>query len=151
MSDEKSIGGFFTDWFKALDKGLDRMEEEECSRLFAGCAKRCSEDVVRYMYKGIFDGCGGDLDRFFARIHEIENVDGKVIEPGRVYELIFRKCECPVHTEAGITSSRLCVCSRESMTCVFRALVPGRKFRMEQLSTILDGSDACRYRITFDN
>ena len=150
MSEQKSIGGFFTDWFKALGQGLDSLEVEECSRLFAGCAKRCSEDVVKYLYKGIFDECLGDLDQFFTRLHEIDNVDGIVIEPGKVYELIFRKCECPVHTDAGITSAHLCACSKQSMTCVFQALLPGRPFTIEQLSTIHGGSEICRHRITFD-
>ena len=150
MSEQKSIGGFFTDWFKALDQGLDSLDVRECSCLFAGCAKRCSEDVVKYLYKGIFDECGGDLDQFFARLHEIDNVDGKVIEPGKVYELIFRKCECPVHTDAGIKSAHLCACSKQSMTCVFQALLPDRPFIIEQLSTILGGSEICRHRITFD-
>ena len=77
-------------------------------------------------------------------------MDGKVIESGRVYELIFKKCECPVHTDAKINSSRLCTCSKESMICVFKALVPDREFSLEQVSTILAGADVCRYRITFD-
>ena len=150
MSEEKNENGFFADWFRALGTGLDSRDAGECSRLFAGCAKRCSEDVLKYLYRGLFDACGGDLDRFFGRIHEIENVDGKVIEPGKVYELYFKKCECPVHTDAGIASARLCVCSRESMICVFKELVPGRRFGIEQLSTILGGGDICRHRITFE-
>ena len=77
-------------------------------------------------------------------------MDGKVIEPGRVYELIFRKCECPVHTDAKINTPRLCTCSKESMICVFRDLVPDREFSLEQISTILAGADVCRNRITFD-
>ena len=106
--------------------------------------------MVKYLYKGIFDECCGDLDQFFARLHEIDNVDGKVIEPGKVYELIFRKCECPVHTDAGINSAHLCACSKQSMTCVFQVLIPDRPFIIEQLSTILGGSEICRHRITFD-
>ena len=148
MSEEKGIGGFFTDWFRALDRGLDGLEPEHCSRLFAGCAKRCSEDVVKYLYRRIFDESEGDLDRFFGRLNEIENVEGRIVEPGKVYDLILRKCECPVHTDAGITSAHLCECSKESITWVFRALIPDRQFRVEQLSTILGGSEVCRFRLS---
>ena len=36
------------------------------------------------------------------------------------------------------------------MICVFKALVPDRKFKLEQISTILDGSDVCKHLITFE-
>lgn len=150
MSEENGLGEFFEGWFKTLEKGLEKLDANECSCLFSECAKTCSEFVVNCMYRPIFDECGGDLDKFFANIHKIDNVEGKVIESGKKYELIFKKCECPVHTEAKITSPRLCTCSKESMTCVFKALVPDRTFKLEQISTILDGSEVCRHLITFD-
>ena len=149
MSENNTLNEFFTGWFGSLEKGLEKLDEQECSRLFSECAKSCSWYVVNYIYRKLFDECGGNLDSFFARLHEIDNVDGRVIQPGRVYELIFRKCECPVHTEANVRSPRLCTCSRESMICVFRDLVPDREFELEQVSTILAGADVCRHIITF--
>ena len=140
---------FFTDWFKGLGQGLDNMSCEECARLFAPCAKRCSQDALKYLYRDLMNECEGDLDRFFERVNERKNVDGRVMEPGRVYELIFTSCDCPIHTEAKIDSPKLCACSKESMICVFKDLVPDRNFTLEQTSTILGGSDACRYKITF--
>ena len=150
MSENNTLNEFFAGWFSSLEKGLEKLNEQECACLFSECAKSCSWFVVNYIYRKLFDECGGDPDRFFARLHEIDNVDGRVVEAGRVYELIFRKCECPVHTEANIRSPRLCTCSKESMTCVFRDLVPGRRFKLEQVSTILAGADVCMHRITFD-
>ncbi len=144
------LNGFFADWFTALEEGLDKLSTEECSRLFSGCARRCSKDALKYLYRGLFDECEGDLDKFFTRVHERKNVDGKVIEPGKVYELIFTSCDCPLRTDARITSPRLCACSKESMICVFKDLVPNRKFELEQMTTILGGSDKCSYRITFE-
>ena len=149
MSENKSLNDFFTGWFGALEKGLEKLNEQECACLFSECAKSCAWYVVNTMYRKLFDECAGNLDLFFERLHEIDNVDGKVIKTGRVYELIFRKCECPVHTEANIRSPRLCTCSKESMICVFKDLVPDREFELEQISTILADADACRHRITF--
>ena len=149
MSENNTLNEFFTGWFGTLEKGLEKLNEQECACLFSECAKSCSWYVVNYIYRKLFDECEGDLDQFFTRLHEIDNVDGRVIETGKVYELIFKKCECPVHTEANIKSSRLCICSKESMICVFRDLVPNREFELKQISTILAGADVCRHRITF--
>ena len=150
MGEGNGLGEFFQGWFATLEKGLDKLDADACSCLFSECAKTCAWYVVNYIYKKLFDECEGNLDRFFSRLHEIDNVDGKVTEPGRVYELIFRKCECPVHTEANVNTPRLCTCSKGSMICVFKSLVPDREFRLEQVSTILGGSDVCRHVITFD-
>lgn len=143
------MNGFFSDWFKGLEQGLENMTCEECSHLFSACAKRCSQDALKYLYRDLFSECEGDLDRFFERVNERKNVDGKVLEPGKVYELIFTSCDCPIHTEGGINSPRLCACSKESMICVFKDLVPDREFTLEQTATILGGGDACCYTITF--
>ena len=150
MGEGNGFGDFFDGWFATLGKGLDQLDVNACQRLFSECAKTCAGYVVSNMYREIYDECEGDLDRFFSHIQRIDNVEGNVIEPGKVYELIFRKCECPVHTEAKISSPRLCACSKESMICVFKTLVPDRKFRLEQTSTILGGSNVCRHIITFD-
>ncbi len=150
MGAENGLGEFFEGWFANLEKGLDRLGINECACLFSECAKTCAEFVVGSMYRPIFEECEGDLDKFFTNIHKIDNVEGNIIEQGRKYELIFKKCECPVHTDAKISSHRLCVCSKESMICVFKALVPDRKFELEQISTILGGSDVCKHVITFD-
>ena len=91
MSESNSFNEFFTGWFGTLEKGLEKLNEQECACLFSECGKTCAWYVVNYIYKKLFDECEGDLDRFFSRLHEIDGVDGKVIEPGRVYELIFRK------------------------------------------------------------
>ena len=149
MSENNTFNEFFTGWFGTLEKGLEKLSEQECACLFSECGKTCAWYVVNYFYRKLFDECEGNLDRFFTRLHEIDQVDGKVIEPGKVYELIFKKCECPVHTEANFSSPRLCACSKESMICVFKDLVPDRDFKLEQLSTILGGADVCRHRITF--
>ena len=151
MSENNALNEFFTGWFGSLEKGLEKLNEQECARLFSECAKSCSWYVVNYIYRKLFNECEGNLDRFFTRLHEIDNVDGKVLEAGKVYELIFKKCECPVHTEANIQSPHLCTCSKESMICVFKDLVPERKFRLEQISTILADADVCRHIITFDS
>lgn len=142
---------FFAEWFGGFDAALEKMDIEECSRLFAKCAQRCSCDALKNLYRDLFDECDGDLDKFFTRVNEKKDVDGKVLEPGSVYELIFTKCGCPLHTQAGVKSNRLCECSRQSMICVFKNLVPQRNFKIECVESVLSGGEKCRHIITFDN
>ena len=139
---------FFTGWFAELDRGLDGMSAAECSRLFSRCAARCSRDALQYLYRDLFEECGGDPDAFFSRVGEKKNVEGRVMTPGREYELIFTGCDCPLHTQAGMNSPRLCECSLGSMTCVFTELLGERPFTIERTGSILGGDEACRFRIT---
>lgn len=149
MSEGSGFSDFFNGWFTAFGEGLEKMDEKECSRLFSECACRCAKDAVKYLYRDLFDECKGDLDIFFSKLNEKNGIDGKVIEKGKVYELIFYSCECPLKTEAGISSPRLCECSKESMIFVFKELVGDRDFSVQQIETILKGDNACHYRITF--
>jgi hypothetical protein len=141
---------FFNKWFGALNNGLEKMSIDECSRLFAGCAETCSRDALKYLYRDLFDSCDGNLDMFFTKVGEKKNVEGRVVESGRVYELSFTNCDCPLHTDVNVNSTRLCECSRQSMICVFRNLVPDRDFRIECISSILSGDDKCCHRIVFE-
>ncbi|MBQ1735158.1 MAG: hypothetical protein II038_09780 [Lachnospiraceae bacterium] len=138
---------FFSEWFRSLNTGLDNMSTEECSRLFSACARRCSCDALKYLYRDLFNECKGDLDEFFNRVGEKKNVKGRVIESGKLYELVFTSCDCPLHTEFDVTSNRLCECSRQSMICVFRELIPDKEFDIECKGSILSGNKECCHRI----
>ncbi|MBR5964923.1 MAG: hypothetical protein IK015_02245 [Treponema sp.] len=89
---------FFEKWFGGFDEGLNQLNQEECARLFSKCAERCSCDALKYFYRDLFNECDGDLDKFFLRLKEKKDIDGKVVESGKVYELIFTKCGCPLYT-----------------------------------------------------
>ena len=141
---------FFDKWFEGFGEGLDKMSNEECSRLFSKCAYNCSRDALKNLYRDLFEECEKDLDRFFVRLEEKKNVKGRVVESGKIYELIFTNCDCPIHTEAGIETNSLCECPRQSMICVFRELVPERRFHIECVKSILSGDEICCHRIIFD-
>lgn len=142
---------FFNKWFAGINEGLEKMNTEECTRLFSKCAQQCASDALKYLYKDLFAQCNGDLDKFFSRVNEQKDLDGKVIESGKIYELVFTKCGCPLYTDANIKSNRLCECSRQSMIYVFENLVPDRKFKIECIETVLSGSNRCCHRIIFED
>lgn len=138
---------FFRNWFRALDAGIRKMDREELGLLFSGCAKQCAGDALRDLYRPLSDSCGGDPDRFFARLHEVEGVGGCVREPGRVYEWRFLRCSCDLHKRAGISSPGLCECSRRSILQELRELFPGNDYDVRKISSILSGGMICRFRI----
>ena len=138
---------FLENWFQGFDKGLEKLNDQECSRLFSECAARCGKDALKYLYQGLFVDCRGNLDEFFSRLKEIDGVDGRVIENGTTYEIIFKSCGCDLHTEAQINSGRLCECSWQSVLWIMNHLVPDKSFSVEKEKTILDGAEQCRFII----
>ena len=60
MSESNSFNEFFTGWFGTLEKGLEKLNEQECACLFSECGKTCAWYVVNYIYKKLFDECEGD-------------------------------------------------------------------------------------------
>lgn len=79
---------FFMNWFHGFDQGLEEMTEEECSRLFSSCAKQCAKDALKHLYRDLFHACNENLDLFFRCLHDVNGVDGEIIEPGKVYDII---------------------------------------------------------------
>ena len=138
---------FFERWFKCFGDGLEKLDCDERGRLFSVCAAACAKDALKHLYCDLFNRCDGNLDLFFSRLHEVKNVDGTVIERGRVYELMFLECGCDLHTRANVSTPKLCECSRQSIIAEFRKLLPGQDFVVEERETILGGSSRCCFRI----
>lgn len=138
---------FFENWFRGFDKGLDQMSLQECSRLFSVCASQCAKDAFSHLYQELYASCEGNLDAFFTRLKEIDGIDGRVVQSGRIYEIIFKSCNCDLHTRANMNSSKLCECSRQSILCILRQIAPEGVFSVETVESILDGAKECRFRI----
>ena len=50
----------------------------------------------------------------------------------------------------GLEKMSIDECSRQSMICVFKNLVPDRDFRIECVSSILSGDEKCCHRIIIE-
>lgn len=139
---------FIERWFKGFSEGIEKLNREERGRLFSSCASLCAKDALKYLYQDLFTACDGNLDIFFSRLNEVHSVDGKVIEKGKVYEIIFLNCNCELHTQANVDTAKLCECSRQSIICELKTLLPDREFLVEEKMTILNGDTYCCFRIT---
>ncbi|MDO4459834.1 MAG: hypothetical protein Q4C42_07125 [Clostridia bacterium] len=139
---------FFLNWFKAFGDGLLNIDEESCGKLFSSCASVCAKDAVKYLYRDLFNECGGKPDEFFIKLNKKEGLGGEVVEPGRVYDIIFKSCGCPLHTDVGVNTPKLCECSKMSTKYIMKSLSPEDKFTVEKIGSILGGDKVCRFRIT---
>ena len=58
-------------------------------------AIECVKDHVLPLHKQIYAKYDGDFDRIYSEGYNSKSYQGKVIEPGKVYELSYSECSCP--------------------------------------------------------
>ena len=68
----------------------------------------------RYISK-IYAKYNGDFDRIYTEGYNNKPYTGRVIEPGKVYELSYLECTCP-KVKCGLRNHpQQCECSRQSI------------------------------------
>ncbi|MBR6893827.1 MAG: hypothetical protein IKN15_11475, partial [Bacteroidaceae bacterium] len=77
-------------------------------------AIECVKDSVLPIHEQIYRKCNGDFDRIFTEEYNTESYTGKVLESGKVYELSYLKCTCPMVQQGLIKNPEHCECSRQS-------------------------------------
>ena len=111
-------------------------------------AIECVKDHVLPIHKQIYANYGGDFDRIYSEGYNSRSYQGRVIEPGKVYELSYLECSCP-KVKSGLRSNpEQCECSRQSILYILSQLEPDSQFDVRIENTILRGSDRCTFRIT---
>ena len=111
-------------------------------------AVACVKNHVLPAQRELYTSCGGDFDKVYGEAMNGNGYFGKVIVPGRVYELGYEKCTCPKVLSGQITDPDHCNCSKQSILYILRQLEPESIFDVEMLETVLQGADHCRFRIT---
>ena len=110
-------------------------------------AIECVKDSVLPIHKQIYQKCNGDFDRIFTEEYNTESYTGKILESGKVYELSYLKCTCPMVQQGLIKKTEHCECSRQSILYILSQLEPSSQFDVLIENTILRGSDRCTFRI----
>lgn len=138
------------DYYRLLEQSAAELTPEERGKLYRPCAENCVRTYVLPELRRQFEECGCDLDRQYAKYGRSEYFFADVVEPGRVYEIGYPRCLCPmVHAEFVETPVH-CECSRQSILFVYRELLPDRSVRVETLETVLSGAGRCRFRVTVE-
>ena len=58
-------------------------------------AIECVKDHVLQIHKQIYAKYNGDFDRIYTEGYNSKSYTGRVIEPGKIYELSYLECTCP--------------------------------------------------------
>ena len=111
-------------------------------------AVACVKDRVLPAQLELYQSCNGDLDRVYGEAMNGGGYFGRVVEPGRVYELGYERCTCPKVLSGQITDPDQCNCSRQSILYILGRLEPSSDFEVEIVETVLRGAEHCRFRIT---
>ena len=108
----------------------------------------CVKDHVLQIHKQIYAKYNGDFDRIYTEGYNSKSYMGRVIEPGKIYELSYLECTCP-KVKCGLRNHpQQCECSRQSILYILSQLEPDSHFEVRIENTILRGSDRCTFRIT---
>lgn len=144
-SDERIDLGF---WFSGFLQGAAALSPSQRERLFRSCARGCLAHGVMAAYGELFERVGGDMDRFFSALGELDGMGARIVEPGRAWELSYERCSCPLHAEGYVDSPALCQCGRQSVFLVMHELWYGERFDVVQRGSVLAGDPACVLSIT---
>ena len=137
-------------FYRILEEAVGSLPADVRGRLYRPAAENCVKGAVLTELRRQFEECGCDLDRQYAKYGRSEYFFADVIEPGRVYEIGYPRCLCP-QVEAGFVEAPThCECSRQSILCVYRELIPDQSVRVETLRTVLAGDSECRFRVTVE-
>ena len=82
---------------------------------YRGEAIACVKGNVLQMHKQIYAEYNGDFDRIYTEAYNNASYMGKVIKPGKVYELSYLECSCP-KVKSGLRSN-----PEQCERCVSRA------------------------------
>ena len=110
-------------------------------------AIECVKDHVLPLHKQIYTKYEGDFDRIYSEGYNSKSCKGGVIEPGKVYELSYSECSCPL-VKCGLRSDpEQCECSRQSILYILSQLEPDSQFDVQIENTILRGGNRCIFKI----
>ena len=121
-----------------MEKGVNYREE----------AIACVKDNVLPIHQQIYSKYNGDFDRIYTEAYNSNSYTGKVLVPGKVYELSYLECSCTKVKCGARSCPEQCECSRQSILYILSQLEPNSNFDVQIVNTILRGGDRCTFRIT---
>ncbi len=135
------------EFFKNLEDGIVELLQDEQAKVFRQCAENCASSFVLQEMRRQFEECGCSLDTQYKKYGRTEYFYADIIEPGRIYEIGYPKCFCPL-VEAGFVKSAVhCECSRQSIIFVLQNLLPDKTIEVETIETVLSGAEKCKFRV----
>ena len=138
---------FVNEWFGWFEEGIASIDESQKSLFFSKCAYNCVKKGVLNLYKEFYLECGEDFDVFYSNLSSKGYGFGEVIAQNKTYELAFSECTCKLSKQGYVKTDQICECSRQSIIHIMKSLRENINVEVEKISTILGGSDECRFSI----
>lgn len=139
---------FWRDWLGALFEGMGDMDPAARGALLGCCGKRCAEPTILPALRGLWAE-NPDVHRFFMAMEpRLPGLKVACVQQGKMYDLLYTQCGCPLHAEGGVNDPALCECSRRSLLWVMQQLFPGQMPEVALLESVLQGAPCCRLRVT---
>lgn len=143
---------FDKEFYQALENGIGQLPQALREELYRPCAENCVKRYVLAEQKRQFEECGKNLDLQYEKYGRSEYFFADIIEKGHIYEIGYptQQCVCPMVASGMAASPVHCECSRQSMLCVLKTLLPEKTIRAELLHSVLTGAKECRFRVTVE-
>lgn len=139
---------FCKDFFANLQNAVELLPNSERAKLYRPCGQKCASLFALKEQQRQFAECNGDLDMMYQKYGKSEYFFAEIIEPGRLYEIGFPRCFCPIITSGYNSPAGHCECSRQSIIYVLETLLPQKKIRVNTIHTLLQGANECRFQVT---
>lgn len=142
------MSDFIKEWFGWFEKGIEQFDQREKEKFFSVCGRRCADTGIVKLYKDFYDNSCSDLDMFFSKFTNMKYVGGKIISPGKIYEITFPDCYCDLYTKGYVRTDVICECSRQSILYMLKTVNPEFEYEVETVSTVISGDEECCFRVT---
>jgi hypothetical protein len=142
------VPDFVKEWFAWFEKGIKQVDQKEKEKFFRVCGMHCAETGIIKLYKDIYDKSCSNMDGFFSKFDDMKYIGGRIISPGKTYEITFPECYCDLYTKGYVQTDTICECSRQSILYVLKTLNPELEYDVEKISTVINGDDECCFRVT---
>ncbi len=135
-------------FYRILEERIGKLPADVRGALYRLGAENCVKGAVLKELRRQFEECGCDLDKQYAKYGRSEYFFADIVEPGRVYEMGYPRCLCPLVDAGFVGAPSHCECSRQSILYVLQELLPHKTIWVETLETVLSGAEKCRFRVT---
>lgn len=149
MNMDNQTEQFNKEFYRALEKGIEKLPQALRSEMYRPCAESCVKHYVLAEQQRQFEECGRSLDAQYEKYGRSQYFFADIIEKGHVYEIGYptEECVCPMVSSGMAASPAHCECSRQSMLCVLKTLLPQKDISAELMHSVLTGAKECRFRV----
>lgn len=144
---DSDLENFLKYWFSGFSSGLEQLDPPARETILSACGLACGQSYTMQVFREARQA-SQDMAGFLDRLgeHFPASRYTRVDESSLLVEL--SDCGCDLVRCGWVTSPVLCRCSVSNLKHNFEYAL-GQPVQVELISSILGGSSACRFKVTF--